>query len=97
MHFAVITRDRPGTAELRQRLRPDHRAWLRQPGDHPILVRLGGPLLDETDGAMNGTLLVVEAETIDAVRAFLRDDPYCQNDLFASVEVRPWQWSLTQP
>ena len=96
MYFAVVARDRVGVAELRSRLRPEHRAWLRQPGNHPIMVRLGGPVL-APDGAMDGTLLVVEAENELAVRAFLADDPYCRNDLFAHLEVRQWQWSLGQP
>ena len=96
MYFAVITRDRPGVSELRTRLRPAHREWLRKPGNHPIVVRLGGALLDD-EGDMNGTLLVVEAETEDTVRAFLAEDPYCRNDLFECLEVRQWQWSLGQP
>jgi uncharacterized protein len=96
MYFAVIARDKPGQADLRLRLRPAHRAWLRDPGDHPITVRLGGPLLN-SDGAMDGTLLVVEADSAAAVHAFLAEDPYCSNQMFETLEVRQWQWSLGQP
>ena len=96
MYFAVIARDKPGQAELRKRLRPDHRAWLRMPGDHQIVVRLGGPLLG-ADGEMDGTLLVVEARSEEAVHAFLADDPYSRNQMFEQLEVRQWQWSLGQP
>ena len=96
MYFAVIARDKAGQAELRNRLRPEHRAWLRAPGEHPVVVRLGGPLLGP-DGAMDGTLLVVEAASKEAVQAFLADDPYCRNQMFAQLEVRQWQWSLGQP
>ena len=96
MYFAVIARDKPGQAALRTRLRPEHRAWLRAPGAHPITVRLGGPLLD-AEGAMDGTLLVVEAESVAAVHAFLAQDPYCTNQMFEALEVRQWQWSLGQP
>ena len=96
MYFAVVGRDKPGVAELRARLRPAHREWLRKPGNHPIVVRLGGPLLD-AEGDMDGTLLVVEAQTEEAVRRFLAEDPYCRNNLFACLEVRQWQWSLGRP
>ena len=96
MYFAVIARDKAGQAELRNRLRPEHRAWLRAPGEHPVVVRLGGPLLGP-DGAMDGTLLVVEAASMDAVQAFLAEDPYCRNQLFQDLEVRQWQWGLGQP
>ena len=96
MYFAVIARDKPGQAELRTQLRPEHRAWLRSPGDHPVVVRLGGPLLDPA-GAMDGTLLVVEPDSAQAVHAFLAEDPYCRHQIFATLEVRQWQWGLGQP
>jgi uncharacterized protein YciI len=96
MYFAVIGRDKPGMADLRLRLRPAHRERLRDPGGHPVTVRLGGPLLDG-GGAMDGTLLVVEAESVEAVHAYLKDDPYCVNGLFAELAVRAWNWSLGQP
>jgi uncharacterized protein YciI len=96
MYFAVIGRDKSGQAELRSRLRPAHRAWLREPGEHRIVVRLGGPLLG-ADGEMNGTLLIVEARSEEAVLAFLAEDPYCRNQMFEHLEVRKWQWSLGQP
>ena len=46
---------------------------------------------------MNGTLLVVQAESIEAVRQFLADDPYALAKVYASVEVRRWNWGLGQP
>lgn len=96
MYYAVIAHDRPGTAELRTRLRPQHRAWLRDPGEHPVVVRLGGPLLD-ANGSMNGTLLVVEAAHEQAVWDFFHDDPYVCHQLFENVQVQQWLWGLGQP
>jgi len=46
---------------------------------------------------MNGTLLVVEAEGINDVMAFIGNDPYMQAGLFDRVEVRPWDWSFGNP
>ena len=97
VYFAVFATDRPGTRELRAEMRERHRRYLRAPGGHDVVVRLGGPTLEETSGAMNGTLLVVEAASIDAVRAFVADDPYSQAGLFAAVEIRPWRWGLGNP
>lgn len=93
-YFAVFATDRPGSAALRAEIRETHRRYLRAPGGHDVVVRLGGPTLEEYSGAMNGTLLVVEAADIAAVRAFVADDPYSHAGLFASVEIRPWCWSL---
>lgn len=46
---------------------------------------------------MNGTLLVIEAGSLPEVEAFIRDDPYVQAGLFASIQIRPWHWSLGNP
>lgn len=92
-HFVVFGSDAPGKHALRAGLRPAHRAWLREHPGHAVTVVHGGPTLDE-GGAMNGTLLVVEAQDIAQVREFLREDPYMRGGLFASVELREWNWSL---
>ncbi len=96
MYAVVFATDRPGMADLRVATRPAHRHYLRNPGPHPVTVRLGGPTLDEA-GAMNGTMLVVEAADLAAVRAFVADDPYVRAGLFATVEIRPWDWGLGRP
>ena len=93
--FAVWALDRPGTGPARERVREAHRARLRAAGEHPVQVRLAGPLLQEgPGGAMCGTLLVVEAESADQVRAFVDGDPYVQAGVYGSVEVRPWRCGL---
>jgi hypothetical protein len=46
---------------------------------------------------MNGTLLVVEANSVEDVQAFLADDPYMQAGIFEQVVVRPWSWGLGNP
>ena len=43
------------------------------------------------------TLLVIEADDIDAVMRFVGNDPYVKEGLFSRVEVRPWAWSLGNP
>jgi uncharacterized protein YciI len=81
----------------RLRVRDAHRARLRAPQPHPVTVVAGGATLAEGDGAMNGTLLVVEADSIDVVRRFVDTDPYALAGVYARVEVRPWQWGLGPP
>jgi uncharacterized protein YciI len=97
LYFAVFATDRPGGGALRAEIRETHRRYLRAPEGHAVVVRLGGPTLEESDGTMNGTLLVVEAADIAAVRAFVADDPYSRAGLFAAVEIRPWHWGLGNP
>ena len=97
MYYAVWATDHPGVLAVRQQVREAHRARLRDPGSHPVQVVTGGPTLDEREDAMNGSLLVIRADSIDAVRRYLAEDPYVLAGVYAQVEVRPWQWGLGQP
>ena len=94
MLFAVWATDRPGTGGERERVREAHRARLRAPGPHPVQVVQAGATLDAPGGAMNGTLLVVQADSIDAVRAFVDGDPYVTAGVYAAVDIRPWRCGL---
>ncbi|MGJ7515339.1 YciI family protein [Pseudomonas baetica] len=94
--FAVFATDHPDSLALRQRLRPSHQAHLRA-DTHRVVVRFGGPTLEETGVGMNGTLLVIEAGSLPEVEAFMQDDPYVRAGLFANIQIRPWHWSLGNP
>ena len=94
-YFAVYALDRPGVLNQRTALRPSHRERLRA-HDHPVAIKIGGPLLDDA-GEMVGTLLVIEAADRQAVQHYLAGDPYVVADLFASVDVRPFAWGLGLP
>ena len=97
MYYAVWATDSLGSLGAREQVRDAHRARLRDPGSHPVKVLHGGPTLGETDGTMNGSLLIIEAESIEAVRRFVAEDPYSLAQVYASVEIRPWQWGLGRP
>jgi uncharacterized protein YciI len=97
MFFVVFGTDKPGLAEVRADARPRHRAFLKAPGTHPVKVRIAGPTLAPGGEAMNGTMLVVEADTLEQVQAFLADDPYVRAGLFAELLVRPWRWGIGNP
>lgn len=93
MHFSVWATDQPGMTAERARVREAHRARLREGGPDGLKVVLGGPTTDEA-GAMNGSLLVVEARDIAAVRDFIAGDPYVLCGVYDTVEIRPWRWGL---
>jgi len=95
--YAVFATDKPGMREIRERVRPSHRSYLRSASHAGVFVRLGGPTLAAECDVMNGTLLVVEADDMAAVMQFVENDPYSKEGLFARVEVRPWEWSLGNP
>jgi len=94
MRYVVWATDREGSQPDRQRVREEHRARLRNPAPHEVTVLLAGPTLQEADLSMNGTLLVVDAVSVDAVRAFIADDPYMRHGVYLSVDIRPWHCGL---
>lgn len=97
MHAVIFATDRPGTVELRLATRPEHRQYLREHAAHAVTVCFAGPTLASDGVTMNGSLIVVEAASLEAVRAFAADDPYQRAGLFAAVEIRPWNWTLGAP
>ena len=94
-HFVIFATDAPDKQAVRAAVRESHRAYIRQPNADDTVVVFGGPTLAE-DQVMNGTLLVVQAASIDAVRRFVAGDPYSQNGLFAAVEIREWRCGLVR-
>jgi len=96
-YFAVWARDRPGMREARALVREVHRVRLRQ-GAPGVRVVLGGPTTDES-GEMAGSLLVIEADDIESVRAFVAGDPYVEAGVYdpASVQILPWRWGIGRP
>jgi uncharacterized protein len=86
-NFVLTCIDKPDSLALRLANRDAHFAYL---GHHPGFVRLAGPLLDP-DGAMAGSLLIVEAADLAAATAFAEADPYAQAGLFERVEIRAWR------
>lgn len=86
--YVISCIDKPDSAAIRQKARESHLAYVRD--TVRVTVKVGGPYLAD-DGAMIGSLLIVEAETPGDVAAFVRDDPYGKTGLFQSVEVRPWK------
>ena len=93
MLYAVWATDHQGALPQRTRVREAHRARLRQPAPHAVQVLLAGPTLAD-GGAMNGTMLVVQASSVQAVQAFIDDDPYVQAGVYCHVEIRPWRCGL---
>ncbi|SEB16785.1 YciI family protein [Paraburkholderia sartisoli] len=95
MFFAVIARDHPDSTALRARTKARHVVHLDAAADG-LRVLQTGPLLDEK-GAEAGSLLILEATSIEAVQAFMKADPYAQAGLFAQVEIRQWAWRRGNP
>ena len=96
MHFMIFANfnkelmpQRPGDAFA---------AYVRELARHPDVNLLhGGPTQDD-NGEANGTLMVVEAPSIDAARAFVAESPFGQTrGLLEDLTVRSWDWMTGRP
>lgn len=95
MLYAILGRDRPGSLEARLAARPAHLARLQALLAEGRLI-LAGPLPaidapDPGDAGFQGSLLVVEFESLDAARAWADADPYVAAGVYAAVEVFPFK------
>ncbi|MDB5614480.1 MAG: YciI family protein [Devosia sp.] len=87
MLFAMIAKDKPGSIDQRLAVRPVHLQHLESLGQQ---LRLAGALLD-ADGKPEGSLMVIEAETIEAATELFNADPFVKHGIFASTEIKPWR------
>jgi uncharacterized protein YciI len=85
--FAMIARDKPGALETRLANRPVHLEHLKALGEKLVLA---GALMG-ADGNPEGSLCVLDAESLEAATTSFNADPFIAAGVFASVEVKPWR------
>ena len=76
--------DKPAAAELRQRVRPEHKAYLGAVAER---IAFAGPLTHDDGVTMIGSLLAIAFDSRDAAHAWLAQEPFMRAGLYASVEV----------
>ena len=77
----------------RSRLADAFGDYVHDPTHHPnVTVHHGGPTLGESDDSVTGLLLVLEAPSLEAARAFVADSPYSKTGIFAECHIRAWNW-----
>ncbi len=84
--YMMLCTDKPDALELRKSTRAAHLAYVAQTG----CVLQAGPLLD-AQGAMAGSLIVLDLPDIEAAKAWGAGDPYAQAGLFESVRLQEWK------
>lgn len=83
--FTLIGRDGPRGLELRQQHREAHLQRIERL-DADGRIRHAGPLLDG-EGRPVGSVVVFEAEDLEAARSLAARDPYVAEGIFESHEV----------
>ena len=87
--FHFIGLDKPGSLDLRMSVRPQHLDYANGSGK----VRAGGALLDAA-GNPEGSVIILEADNLEAAKVFVDADPYGKAGLFASTSLRPWRLAI---
>lgn len=95
MRFIIYSCDKEGALEIRKANRDAHLAFLAM--EAPVTVLSAGPWLDDFGETMKGSLLIVEADTLDEVRTWLTADPYAKAGLSESVTIHPFIWAIGAP
>lgn len=84
MQFVLQCFDKPKSLELRMSTRPKHLDYVDRSG---MKILIAGPMLSDA-GDPVGSLFLLEADDVDAVRRFSAGDPYTKAGLFERVEIR---------
>ena len=82
--FAVIGFDHPPhNMPERDRLRPEHRAFVKA---NDSMIRLASAMLTP-NGEQCGSVYIFEADSIDQVRDWTTREPFCQGDVYKNVHI----------
>lgn len=84
MLFAFILIDKPDAGALRQRVRPEHKAYLAAVADR---IAFAGPFTSDDGQAMLGSLLVIDFPDREAAQVWLAQEPFTRAGLYASTTV----------
>lgn len=92
MLFVLICKDRPDVGlERRMQTRPEHLAYLESLGSK---VRVGGAMLSDDGKAPAGSVIIIEADSLEDAKAIAAADPYARADVFEAVEIHPFRQAL---
>lgn len=94
MLYALICTDKPGSLAARKEHRSEHLAYLKSLGEALVFA---GPFTAPDGQTMNGSLIVIEASSLDAAQKISAADPFSKLGIFANVDIRPWLWLINKP
>ena len=91
MPFAIFSHDKPGSLQLRNDTRPQHRKFLATQAN--VLLAAGPLMADDNSGGI-GSLTVLDTDEREVAVRFAEKDPYFQVGLFESVRICRWKQTI---
>ncbi len=88
MPYVVLTKDKPNSLDLRNKVRGEHLEYL----DANKAALLAAGAMIEDDGTSGyGGVLIVDTDDRATAEAFIENDPFTKAGLFESVTVSRWR------
>jgi uncharacterized protein YciI len=88
MPYAILAKDKPGSAALRAELRPVHLEHLER---YTAKLLAGGAVFADDGTTPVGSLIIFDSEDRGEIDRFMAADPFTKGGLFESVTVYPWR------
>jgi len=91
LQYVIIARDGEDAEAINRRMavRPDHFEGARKlKANNNFLV--GGAILDD-EGTMTGSVMILQFETEEQMKAWLDNEPYVNGKVWEKIEVRPFK------
>ena len=86
MMFVIHALDKP-LSSLRGQLIEEHRNYLTM---CPFDVLQSGPLMDDANEDMIGSLIIVDCSSRDEVEQFMAEEPFNVSGLYESLKIHRW-------
>lgn len=93
MLYVIYCRDNPSTPTLREAFYDAHRAYLKSAS---INILVAGPYTSTDSDKKIGSMLVVEAESLEQAVDFQKNDPFALNKVWSEVSVNPYIKAIDQ-
>lgn len=96
--FVLTCTDHEGSLEKRLATRPQHLARLEQLNAEGRLIVAGAMPKDPSDpqAGFYGSTIIVDFESRDALDAWIADEPFLKEGIYASIDVKPFNKAFPQ-
>ena len=94
--FVISCTDHEGTLEKRLAVRPQHLARLEQLDAAGRLIVAGAMPKDRNDLAAGfyGSTMILDFESREALDAWLEEEPFLKEGIYAHIDVKPFNQAL---
>ena len=91
--FILYGLDKPGGGDIRKATRQRHLDWIASLTPR---VKIAGPMFADDGATPIGSVMALEADSLEAAKAQFAKDPYAAAGLWQSTTVRQFNWVVKQ-